>query len=87
MQQHLTELAPPVFDYLEAELGDREVLVGNHLSVADIATFSPFVNLAHAGESVDASRWPRLAAYLERLQSRPSCKAILEEEKAGVSGG
>ncbi len=86
VSKHLNELAPPVFDYLERELGDREVLVGASFSVADIATFSPFVNLGHAGESVDASRWPRLAAYLERIASRPSCKALIEEEKAGLPG-
>ena len=78
----IAEGIPPVLDYLEGEIGDREVLVGTHFSVADIATCSPFVNFMHAGESVDASRWPRVAAYVERHHARPSFKAIIEEEKA-----
>jgi glutathione S-transferase len=40
------------------------------------------VNLEHGGERVDRGRWPRLAAYLERVHSRPSFKACIEEEKA-----
>lgn len=79
--QKISELPVP-FDYLEAEIGDREFLVGGRFSVADIAAASPFVNLAHAGESVDAKRWPKLAAYVERVHGRPSFKAVIEEEKA-----
>jgi glutathione S-transferase len=78
----LAEKVPPVFDYLEAELGDREYLVGNRFSVADLAVASPFVNFAVAGESVDAARWPRLAAYVERVLSRPSFKGVIESEQA-----
>ena len=73
-----------MFDYLEVELADRQVLVGKHFSIADIAVSSPFVNFAHAGESLDAKRWPRLAAYLERNHARPSFKALIEEEKAAL---
>jgi glutathione S-transferase len=73
---------PPVFTYLDGELADREFLAGGRFSIADIATASPFVNLMHAGETVDASRWPHLTAYLERIHGRPSFKALIEEEKA-----
>ncbi len=86
VKQVLAEGIPPVLDYLEGEIGDREVLVGTRFSVADIATCSPFVNFMHAGESVDASRWPRLAAYVERHHTRPSFKAVIEEEKAQFGG-
>jgi glutathione S-transferase len=77
---------PPVFDYLEGQLADREYLAGGRFSIADIATASPFVNLMHGGETVDASRWPILAAYVERIHSRPSFKTLIEEEKAAFSG-
>jgi glutathione S-transferase len=80
------EAVPPVFDYLEGELADREVLAGSHFSVADIAVSSPFVNFAHAGEAPDPGRWPRLTAYLERNHGRPSFKAVIEEEKAALAG-
>ena len=76
------EESAEVFDYLEGEIGDREVLVGSHFGVADIATCSPFVNFGHGGEKVDASRWPVLAAYVERTLARPSFKALIEAELA-----
>lgn len=77
--------AATLFDYLEGEIGDRDVIVGSHLTVADIAIGSVFVNFAYGGEQADASRWPRLAAYVDRLHARPSFKGILEEEKAAFS--
>jgi glutathione S-transferase len=85
IQQKLGESAA-LFDYLEGELGDNEYLVGNRFSVADIAVGSILVNFRHAGESVDAGRWPRLAAYTERLHARPSFKALIEEEKRAFGG-
>jgi glutathione S-transferase len=75
----------PFCDYLEARLADdREYLVGPALTIADIATASPFVNFAHGGWEPDAGRWPKLSAYLGRIYSRPSFKALIEEEKAGL---
>jgi glutathione S-transferase len=81
VRQKLAE-AVGVFDYLEGELGDKDVLVGTHFSIADIATATHFVNFGHGGEKIDARRWPRLAAYVQRVHSRPSFKALIEEEQA-----
>lgn len=78
--------AESIFDYLEGEIGDRDVMVGTHFSIADIALGSIFVNFGHGGESVDAGRWPQLAAYIDRIHSRPSFKQIIEEEKAAMPG-
>jgi glutathione S-transferase len=80
------EEAPKVFDWLEEQIGDREWLVGNRLTIADIAVSSPFVNFAHAGEKPDAKRWPRLTAFLERMHSRPSFKALIEEDRQFFKG-
>lgn len=84
VQKVIREDQPPVFDYLEGEIADREYLVGNQFTVADIAIASPFVNLQVGGEKVDASRWPNLAAYVQRVHSRPSFKACIEQERAGA---
>jgi glutathione S-transferase len=80
-RQKIDRDAPLVFSWLESQLGDREWLVGGRFTVADLAIGSPFVNYGHAGESVDAQRWPRLAAYLQRVHARPSYKALIEEER------
>ena len=81
MRNKIDVEAPKVFDWLESQIGDREWLVGTRFGIADIAMASPFVNFGHAGESVDAKRWPRLAAYLQRVHARPSFKALIEEER------
>jgi len=80
------EAAVPLFDYLNAEIGDRDVIVGKHFTVADIAFGSVFANMGYGRERVDASRWPQLAAYVDRIHSRPSFKEILEAEKASIAG-
>ena len=84
VEEALATTLPPYFDYLERELGDNEWLVGNRFSIADLATASQFVNFALGKGQVDAARWPRLAAYVERAHSRPSFKAIIEEEQAMI---
>jgi glutathione S-transferase len=80
VQQAVEEELPPMFDYLEGELGNREFLVGGAFSIADIAVCTHFVNLRHVGVLVDGTRWPKLAAYVARVHGRPSFNALIEEE-------
>ncbi len=84
VKEKLTVDLPPVFDYLDGEIGDREAIVGTHFSIADIALASPIVNFQHAGETIDASRWPNLARYVANIHARPSFKACIEEEQASI---
>ncbi|HEB89276.1 MAG TPA: glutathione S-transferase family protein [Deltaproteobacteria bacterium] len=80
----LNETLPEHFDYLERELGENDWLVGNRFSIADIATGTQFVSFSHGRATVDAKRWPGLAAYVDRVFARPSFKAIIEEEQASL---
>lgn len=57
------------------------MIVGRNFSIGDIGLATQFVNLHHAGFSVDAARWPKLANYIASVHSRPSFKALIEEEK------
>src|SRR5262245_44374715 len=77
----VTESLFPLFGYLEQQLGGAEWFVGNRFSVADIAVASPFVNLRHAGLPPDASKFPKLAAFVARMHARPAYQALIEEEK------
>ena len=74
---------PPLCDHLEGRL-DGEFLVGGRLTLADIAVASPFVNLAMVGRGVEASRWPRLAAFIERVTARESFRRAGESASAVV---
>jgi glutathione S-transferase len=76
----LRDHMPAIGDYLEKQIGEREYLVGDAFSIADIAIASMFVNVHHAGAPVDAGRWPKLAGYLARQHARPSFKAAIDEE-------
>ena len=72
---------PPLCAYLESQL-QGEFLAGNQLSIGDIAVCSQFVNLFHAGVTIDTQKFPKLARYVARIHERPSFKKCIEEEKA-----
>jgi glutathione S-transferase len=76
------EKTPAVLDWLESQVpASGDAILGGRFSTADIALASPFVNWEHGGERVDAKRWPKLAAYIDRIHARPSFKACIEEER------
>lgn len=82
----LDEDLPPLFDYLESELGDGEGIVGGRFSIADVAIASPIVNLHHAREGIDPQRWPKLARHVAAVHERPTFRALIEEERAQFGG-
>jgi glutathione S-transferase len=77
------EELPPILDYLETVVpGDGGYLVGDGLTLADIAVASPFANLTHLGCDLDRPRHPRTCAYVERILARPSFAPWIERETA-----
>ena len=81
IQKAVKEDLPPLFDYLEGQIRESKPIVGETFSIGDIGIASPFVNLKLAGFDVDGKRWPKLAAFVERVHSRPSFQEIVEKEK------
>lgn len=74
---------PPIVDYLETVVPDEGgYLVGDGLTLADIAVAGPFANLQHLGIEIDAKRHPRTAGYVDRILGRPSFSQWIEQEKA-----
>jgi glutathione S-transferase len=72
---------PPLLDYLETVVpGEDGYLVGDSLTLADIAVASPFANLSHLGCDLDRARHPRTCAYVERILARPSFAPWIERE-------
>jgi glutathione S-transferase len=76
------EELPPILDYLEGVVPDAGFLVGEALTLADIAVASPFVNLRHMAVDWDAERHPRTGAYVEAILARPSFAGLIERETA-----
>jgi len=77
----LEKQLPPLLAWLDEQIKGKEFFVGNRLTIADIAIASPFVNFMHAGERVDAAKYPNLAAFLDRMLGRPAFKELITEEK------
>lgn len=75
------EELPPILDYLETVVPDAGgFLVGDRLTLADIAVAGPFANFRHLG--VEVAGHPRTAAYVERMLARPSFSQWVEREAA-----
>jgi glutathione S-transferase len=72
------EKLPRVLDYLEGELEGGDWLVGDSISIADIALATQLTQLTLVAGPMDASRWPRVAAHNEGMLARPSLVPCLE---------
>jgi glutathione S-transferase len=66
VEKTLREDIPQVLDYLETQVPAQEFLFGG-VSIADIAIACFFRNAAFARFQIDAARWPRTAAFVERV--------------------
>ena len=74
---------PPVLDYLESELPTDGFLFGD-LGVADIALASPFVNAGYANYTIDAERWPKAAAFVQRFTANSAVAPLLAAERKAL---
>jgi glutathione S-transferase len=73
------EELPIGLDYLEAHLPEDGWLFGG-LSIADISIAAFFRNAAFVRYRVDAARWPRMAAFLERAWALPAFRTLAAYE-------
>jgi glutathione S-transferase len=68
------------FDYLETELPEAGLAVGETLTVADVSIGAQLITYRQGGGEVNARRWPKLARYLQALLARPLWVALVAEE-------
>lgn len=75
------ETLPPVLDYLEGVIPASGFLVGDELSLADIAVASPFVNAAHCNVIPDPAKYPKLTAYIAGIHAQPGFAQWIPRER------
>lgn len=83
------ELLPPLLDYLDARVPPEGYLFG-HFCTADIAIVSPLYNAALGNYTVDPERWPKYAAFINRVSEHPAVAAARDHEQSimqALSGG
>ena len=73
---------PPLLDYLEGVIPASGYLVGDRLTLADIAVAGPFANFSHCDVAIDSSRYPKITAYVANILKRPSFSQHVERETA-----
>ena len=80
----LKDTVPAVFGYLEKSLA-ANYATGNRFTLADVALVSNLINFHYLGYRIDA-RFPKLAAYFERIIAHPSVAAALKAEQGAAAG-
>jgi len=71
----LAEDVPAILDYLESEVPPAGYLFGD-LSIADVSIACFFRNAALARLTIDATRWPRSAAFVDRVLAGESFQRL-----------
>lgn len=79
LDRTLQQDIPHVLDYLESEL-PADGFVFGELSIADVAIAAFFRNAAFARYRVDAERWPRTAAFVDRTLALESFRKLVPFE-------
>jgi glutathione S-transferase len=77
-KQFARDLVSSKFDFVEGQIGDKPFLLGEAFTLPDAYLF---VMLGWTGAArLDLGRWPKLQAYRQRLEQRPSVRRVLEYE-------
>lgn len=72
---------PGVLDYLEAQVPGEGFLFGDLLGLADISIGAFFRNAGFARFAIDASRWPKAAAFVARVLDHPALRMLQPYEE------
>jgi glutathione S-transferase len=77
------EELPPILDYLEGVVPDEGgFLVGDTVTLADIAVASPFANFSYMNIAPFTGSHPRTRAWVESVLARPSFAPWITRERA-----
>lgn len=85
VENSIENLVPPVFDYVETQLPEEGFFFGE-FGLADIAIATSIINATYADFEVDANRWPRLSAHLNKVMAHPVLVKCMKIEKPMIEG-
>ena len=80
IQKIIDQVQPGIFDYLEAEIGDKDYLLGDSFSIADISVTAQFVQMLYAGEALPEASHPNIARYVSAHIRRTSFKSLINND-------
>ncbi|MFT5888420.1 MAG: glutathione S-transferase [Zhongshania sp.] len=69
----------PILDYPQSHVPAKGFIFGK-LCLADISLVSLFINAADANYQVDAERWPKFVAFMQRVKAHEVMSQILAKE-------
>jgi glutathione S-transferase len=79
----LTTVRPKIFAYLETQISEK-YLVGDSMTLADIAVTSNFIVYQYLGFEIDAGQYPKLAKYLRGIMATLAFRRALADERPFV---
>jgi glutathione S-transferase len=82
----LAEDMPTALAYVESIAPERGYFVGDALSIADFSVVTCFLQARYADFSVDATRYPKLAAYLAGAFANSLVTTRTAREQAALAG-
>jgi glutathione S-transferase len=78
---------PQCLTYLESVAPDSGYLVGDRLSIADLAVVTCFIQAQYGDYDVDGLAYPRLRRYLDQAYASPLVLKRRESEQANLPPG
>ena len=87
VQNVLDNTMPECLAYLESVVPESGYLIGDSLSIADIAVTTCFIQARYGDFDVDGAAAPKLRNYLDRAFAAPIVTKRLEAEKAAMPPG
>jgi glutathione S-transferase len=80
----LTNVQPKILSYLESQITGK-FLVGDAMTLADIAIVSNFIIYYYIGYKLDAAEYPKLVNYIKNIAATDVYRKALEAEKPFVA--
>ncbi len=80
----LRNVQPKILNYLESQISGT-FLVGDAMTLADIAIVSNFIVYQYIGYKLDAASYPKLVKYVRTIAATDAFRRALDDEKPFVA--